>query len=460
MNEFDLISPLDYRYISEEKKKLYAGYLSENARIKYQARVELALVKALAKKKIASKKNVLEVEKAIQKISAKNVYEEEKKIKHDVRALVNCIRKHVSKQTKPFIHFSATSYDIVDTANALRYKEAINNIVLPSLKELQKELIKLALKYKKTPQIGRTHGQFAEPITFGFFIANYVDRLGNRVNAIRLARNNLSGKFSGAVGAYNASSLLIKKPEDLEKLIMKELGLKTQLISTQIAHPEPFEDLAHALVSAFTVLANLADDFRNLQRSEISEVAEEFSSKQVGSSTMPHKRNPINFENVKSFWKQFMPRMNTIYLDAISDHQRDLTNSASTRFVPELFAGLSLSADRLTRTLKNLVVDFDSMESNLVKSSESIVAEPLYILLAKYGHSNAHEKIRELTVIAKKKKIPLLELALNDDEVLLFLDKFSEKELDIVLNVKNYVGLSIEKTIKVCKYWSKELKKK
>jgi adenylosuccinate lyase len=460
LNEFDLISPLDFRYISGKNKKLYAEYLSENARIKFQALVELALIKVLAKNKIAGKKAVKETEQAIKKISAKDVYKEEQKIKHDVRALVNCIRKNVSNETKPFIHFSATSYDIVDTANALRYKEAVNKIILPALTELQKELIKLALKYKKTPQIGRTHGQYAEPITFGFFIANYVDRLGNRINAIKKARNELSGKFSGAVGAYNASSLLIKNPEKIESLIMNELGLKTQLISTQVAHPEEFEDLMHSLISAFTVLANFADDMRNLQRSELNEIAEEFGKKQVGSSTMPHKRNPINFENIKSFWKQFMPRMNTVYLDAISEHQRDLTNSASVRFIPELFAGLSLSAERLTKTLKNLVVDFNSMQKNLNKSSETIVAEPLYILLAKHGHPNAHEKIRELTLKAQKQKISLIEIALNDKELLEFFDKFSKKELELILNVKNYIGLSEQKTIKVCNYWKKELNKK
>ncbi|MBN2127597.1 MAG: adenylosuccinate lyase [Candidatus Diapherotrites archaeon] len=460
MDEFDLISPLDFRYISEKEKKLYSAFLSENARIKYQAKVELALVKVLARKGIAPKKAVPELEKAVEKISAKEVYEEEKKIKHDVRALVNCLRKKVSSESKPFIHFSATSYDIVDTSNALRYKNAVNEIILPSLIELEKELIRLALKYKKTPQIGRTHGQFAEPITFGFFIANYVDRLGNRINEIKRARNELSGKFSGAVGAYNASSLLIKNPEEIEKEIMKELGLKTQLISTQVAHPEQFEDLMHSLVSAFTVLANLADDMRNLQRSEINEIAEFFDSKQVGSSTMPHKRNPINFENVKSFWKQFMPRMNTVYLDAISEHQRDLTNSASVRFVPELFAGLSLSANRLTKTLKNIAVDKESMDFNLEKSSESIVAEPLYIILAKHCHTNAHEKVRELTVKAKKEKIPLIELAFMDNEIIPFLDKFSEKEIELLLNVKTYYGLSEQKTIKVCSYWKKELKKK
>ncbi|MFH1588072.1 MAG: lyase family protein [Candidatus Diapherotrites archaeon] len=460
MNEFDFISPFDFRYISGKKKKLYAEFLSENARIKYQAKVEVALVKALAKKKICSHKVVSQVAKAAEQISAKEVYKEERRIKHDVKALVNCLRKRVSNEAKQFIHFSATSYDIVDTANALRYKDIVNHIVLPSLTELEKELIRLSLKYKKQIQIGRTHGQFAEPITFGFFLANYVDRLGNRINEIKKTRNELKGKFSGAVGAYNASGLLISNPEEFEKIIMTELGLKPQLISTQVMHPEEVSDLMHALISAFTVLANFSDDMRNLQRSEINEVMESFDSKQVGSSTMPHKRNPINFENVKSFWKAFMPRMTSVYLDGISEHQRDLTNSASARFLPEIFAALSLSADRLTKTLKNLQVDKESLEFNFIVSSNSIIAEPLYILLAKYGHKNAHEKVRELTLDSQKQGIPLLELAFVDNELIPFLDKLTKKELELLMNPHKYTGLSEKKTVKICGFWKKELKKK
>src|SRR5690606_11352818 len=119
--------------------------------------------------------------------------------------------------------------------------------------------------------------------------------------------------------------------------------------ATQVGAPEYITDYVHALVSCFGVLANFADDMRHLQRSEIGETGEAFDPLQVGSSTMPHKRNPWNFEHVKSLWKTFMPRMTTVYMDQISEHQRDLTNSAPSSIVMEVSGGLALAAGRLRR---------------------------------------------------------------------------------------------------------------
>ena len=206
-------------------------------------------------------------------------------------------------------------------------------------------------------QVGRTHGQHAVPITFGFALAQYVSRFGNSILKIRKSGNNLRGKIAGAVGSYNASSLFFRNPEEFEKQVLQELNLKPSPISTQIPEAEFMVDYVNAVVESFGVLANLSDDMRNLQRSEIAEVGEIFTSKQVGSSTMPQKRNPINFENVKSLWKEFMPRIITLYSDQISEHQRDLTNSASSRFIPEILAAFYISVKRLNRTMKSLNVD-------------------------------------------------------------------------------------------------------
>jgi adenylosuccinate lyase len=273
VEKFDLLGPLDYRYIPEGERKKIALYLSENARVRYQALVEAAIVRVLSRYGVCSSKVAKNVEKAVPLIKAKDVYREERRIKHDVRALVNVLRSKVSNEAKPFIHFSATSYDIVDTSNSLRYKDAVENLLLPELLRLEKQLIRLSLKYRDSIQIGRTHGQHAEPLTFGFALAEYVARLGERIENIIKVKDSLSGKFSGAVGAYNAQSLLLRNPAEFEKKLMKELGLKPAPFSTQVILPEPYEDLQHALISCFTVLANFSDDMRNLQRSEINEVA-------------------------------------------------------------------------------------------------------------------------------------------------------------------------------------------
>jgi adenylosuccinate lyase len=459
MDLFDFISPLDYRYYGRDAKafELLKPFLSENARIKYLARIEAVLARVLAKKGLCSKQIAEEIEKASLLVTAEEVYAEEDKIKHDIRALANCIRAKVSENAKPFVHFSATSYDIVDTANALRFKEATEKTVLPALLELEKTLMAIALREKETLQIGRTHGQHAEPITFGFAIASYVSRLGGRIKAIENAKNNLCGKFSGAVGAYNASSLFFENPVEFEKEIMLELGLKPSVSSTQIVEAEPMTDLMHALVSCFGVLANFSDDMRNLQRSEIAEIGEEFGAKQVGSSTMPQKRNPINFENVKSFWKQFMPRMNTVYLDQISEHQRDLTNSASQRFLPEIIAALVLSAKRLEKVSAKMSIDKQNMLENFEKSKGLLIAEPLYILLAFHGHPDAHEEVRKLALKALAEKKPLQEIIKKEEALKPFLKKFSEKQLEIIENPEKYTGFAAKKTGQIIEHWKKEL---
>src|SRR3989344_4753012 len=235
MDKFDFLSPLDFRYFKEE----FSEFLSENARIRFQALVEAALVRALARQRACSTKIAAEVERAAKKVTAKEVYKEEAVTRHDVRALANVLQSKVSDTAKPFVHLGATSYDIVDTANAVRFKQATKKLVLPSLVALEKTWISLALKNKGTLQIGRTHGQHAVPITFGFTMASYIERLGNRIKEIGRAEQNLCGKFSGAVGAYNALSLIVKDPIRLEADVMKFLGLKPCRHSTQIVPPEP-----------------------------------------------------------------------------------------------------------------------------------------------------------------------------------------------------------------------------
>lgn len=460
INIFDAISPLDYRYYgrNEEIFRKLQPYLSENAMIKHMAKVEAALTKVLAKHNICSEKIADEVEKACKKVTAEEVYLEEDKLKHNVRALANCIRNKVSNEAKPFVHFTATSHDIIATADALRYKEFTNNVLVPKLIEFEKTLIDLALREKGTIQIGRTHGQHAVPITFGFAIAQYVSRLGSSIIKIKKTANNLRGKIAGAVGSYNASSLFFNNPEKFEEEVLQELSLKPSPISTQIPEAEFMVDYVNAAIESFGILANLSDDMRHLQRSEIGEVGEIFAKEQVGSSTMPQKRNPINFENIKSLWKEFMPRIITLYSDQISEHQRDLTNSASSRFVPEILAALYISVSRLDKTMKSLQVDKENLRKNFDMNKGLIIAEPLYILLAACNHPDAHEAVRQLTLKAQSMKKPLQEIIKKEESLQPYLKKFNKDQLRIINNPKNYVGIANKKTENVCRYWKRELR--
>ena len=458
INLFDAISPLDFRYYGRNKKiyEKLQPYLSEAAFIKYALKVESALAKALAKNKICPHEIADEIEKACRQVTPEQVYAEEDRIKHNVRALSNCIRNKVSEEARPFVHFTATSYDIIATADASRYKDFTNNVLISELKNLQSTLINIALREKNTIQIGRTHGQHAEPITFGFAIAEYVSRLGSSILKIRKTANNLRGKMAGAVGAYNTSSLFFNEPVKFEEEVLSELGLKPSPISTQIVEAEFLADYLNSVISAFGVLANLADDMRHLQRNEIGEVGEFFEAKQVGSSTMPQKRNPINFENVKSMWKEFMPRMMTIYMDQISEHQRDLTNSASMRFIPEILAGFYASVVRLDKVMSDLVVDKDNMQKNFNMNKEMLIAEPLYILLASNGHPDAHEYVREMTLKSQITKKPLIQLIKNDKSIQKYLKKFNKKQHEVISNPEKYTGIAAKKTEMVCEHWKKE----
>jgi adenylosuccinate lyase len=460
-NRWDAISPLDYRFVGGDAKlqKELGPFLSAAAVIRYQARVEGALALAMADTKIIDRGIADEIARAADQITPQEVADEEAKTRHDVRALVNVIRAHVSDEAKRYVHLGATSYDIVDTANALRYRECVDRVLVPSLARLVARCIAIAEAEADTPQIGRTHGRHAEPVTFGFAIAQYVSRLGDRTQALSAVAHRLSGKLSGAVGAYNAMGLLATtSPRALEKRFLKSLGLDPRSMSSQIVEPEPWTDLAHACITALGVMANMADDMRHLQRTEISEVAESFATEQVGSSTMPHKRNPVSFENVKSIWKAMAPRIITTYMDQISEHQRDLTNSASQRFLGEILAATAYAAGRLASSLENMRVDHDRLKANLTMSRGAIAAEPLYVLLAKYGHPDSHEAVRKLTLEADRSGRTVLEVAAQDAELRGFLKKLTPAERRTLERPEEYIGLAPEVARSVTALWRERLK--
>lgn len=458
---FTAFSPLEHRYYYSYRELFTAlsGYFSESALIRAELEVEAALVKILARRNICPKESAREIAAACRRVTPEEVYREEEKTRHSTRALVNCIQQRIPSQAKPYVHLTVTSMDIVDTANALRYVRATEEVVLPRCLRLLETLIKIARREKTTRQIGRTHGQHAVPITFGFAVAEYISRFGGRIENIREAAENLRGKIAGAVGAYNAGSIFFPDPERFEEEVLHELGLKPSPYSTQIVAAEYFTDYFHAVVSAFGVLANLADDLRHLQRTELGELGEEFAHDQVGSSTMPHKRNPWNFEHIKSMWKSFMPRMVTLYLDQISEHQRDLTNSASSRFYPEIVVAFTACVDRLQRVAGRLWVDRERMAANLRLTQETIIAEPLYLLLAAQGHPNAHEAVRQLTLKAQERRKTLYQLLQEGGEevetLASYLDKITPEQRWFLDHPADYIGLAVRKTEVLCDQWEK-----
>ncbi|MBV8774690.1 MAG: adenylosuccinate lyase [Deltaproteobacteria bacterium] len=461
MNIYDLVSPIDFRYYAADSAFFdrLRPYVSETGFFEYQRRVETALILAFRELGWCSSNDADEILRAFDSITAAEVYEEEKRTGHVVRALVNCVARQVSAEAGNYVHLFLTSNDTTDTATSLRFQELLREVVLPDLLDLLATLIELAEQHAFTPQIGRTHGQHAVPITFGFAIGLYVDRLGGRIRALEATRQNLRGKIAGAVGAYNALSLQLSSAGPLfEKLVLSYLGMEPApgSIASQIVQPEFTTDMGYAIQSCFSILANLADDVRHLCRSEIGELQEAQSADTVGSSTMPHKINPKSFENVKSLWKAYMPRMMTMFMDQVSEHQRDLTNSASQRFLPELVTAFDYCVVRLNRSMKALRVDQQAMKRNLAANQEQIIAEPLYVLLALQACPNAYERVRRLAREARERGKGIMELAQQDVEVRGYLSKLRPEQREVLADPAKYTGQSSSRAVAVCKQWRHE----
>ncbi|MDR1506825.1 MAG: adenylosuccinate lyase [Treponema sp.] len=422
---FRNISPIDHRYSVSEKAVFDAlsPWLSEEASIAACVRAEIALVAAhLASSAPLSPELRGVLDKAGRSVDPGEVYAEEEKTRHNIRALVNVLKKKVPADLAPLVHLGATSADILDTAFAYRMKKCCREVLLPALCTLEILLCRFTEREAETPQVGRTHGQHAVPITVGFATAEYVSRLGKSILEIRRLCGGLKGKLAGAVGAYNATGMIVSDPEDLERRYLAELDLEPSEHSTQLVEPEYLLRLLLEYNTAFGIIANLADDLRNLQRTEIGELKEGFAPEQVGSSTMPQKRNPWNSEHVKSLWKAFMPRVMTFFMDQISEHQRDLSNSASQRFIADYIAGFCLAVHRMADVVDGLAADREKCLANLRSGGGGIpggvLAEPAYILLAQSGVSGAHECIRKITLRAEAEHISFSQAIAGEQDML------------------------------------------
>ena len=469
-NIFENISCIDHRYSLSEAKAFegLSKYISEEASVQSFAKCEAALVKAHLKVRgQLDDKKAAALDQAAANIDPEEVYKEEEKTKHNIRALVNVLKTKVPADLGPLVHLGATSVDILDTALSCRMRDVTQNVVLPELKELEKNLCAIAEREADTPQVGRTHGQHAVPITFGWSIAEFVSRLGKSILRIEELSKQLKGKLAGPVGSYNGPSMIVQDPEELEKTYLGFLGLEPSEYSNQLVEPEYLLRLLLEMNVAFGIIANLADDLRNLQRSEIGEVFEYFASTQVGSSTMPQKRNPWNSEHVKSLWKAMCPRVITFYMDQISEHQRDLTNSASQRFIADYVAGFTMAVARMNSVVSGLQADRESMKRNLDnaggKVKGGVLAEPAYILLGEAGVNDGHEVIRKITLKCEQSGKTFFEVLKTHTDayakITAQLEKLGvEDPQNFFANPERYHGLAAKKSKRLAQKYAELMK--
>lgn len=443
--DFSAISPLDFRYGVDELRP----HLSEEGFVRAKLEVELAVAEELASRGICTVEDLEEIRKACSEVTAAEVYDEEKKTRHDIQALVNCIQGRVSDKAKRFVHWMMTSYDVVDTANALRYRRAIK-VLRSLLCALHKTVADLAEREAATPMVGRTHGQHAVPTTCGFWLAGFVHRLHRSIMHLESA-GNLPGKMSGAVGSFNAMTLVdeIDDPWSFQEAVLGRLQMSPAIITTQTVFVEGTACLFNELVLVMGVLADLANDIRHLQRTEIAEVGEEFAEGQTGSSAMPQKQNPVGFENIVSMWRIVKPTMQMLYDAQVSDHQRDLTSSAASRTYGEMIAYTAYAVKRMTGLMKKLRIDRERMRENLNMTNGFVLAEALRTLLAKYGYPSGHEVVKQLAIHAKGSGMSLYVAAQGRPELRPYLDKMTPKEQALLEDPTLYVGLSEERALAV-----------
>jgi adenylosuccinate lyase len=448
------VHPIDFRYGSKEMRSIW----EEEARLQKMLDVEAALALALADLKKIPEKDALEIKKKAHTgfVKLERVKELEAETKHDVMALVKALTEQCGESGK-YVHLTATSYDIVDTALALQLRDSLE-IILGKGKKLLETVLDFAEKHEKLVMVGRTHGQHAIPITLGFKFANYADKLGMGLDNLVWDKENLvRGKFSGAVGNYAAQKALGIDGGMLEEKVMEKLGLQKADISTQVVARENLARILSDLAIFCCTIEQVANEVRNLQRTEIGELSEGFGEKQVGSSTMAQKKNPINAENICSNVRVIRSVVYPALENIALEHERDLTNSAAERAIlPTAFLLADEVIARMTRVVQGLEVSEENIKKNLELTRGGILAEAIITKLVEkgVGRQEAHELLRKSSHEAMREGKNLGKV-LEENGVA---KKFGKKEFEELLDYENYVGLSAEKTHEIVLKWRKQLR--
>ena len=322
-----------------------------------------------------------EIIRAGAKFDLDRIAELEKETRHDVMAFVKNVSENLGLEGR-FVHFGVTSYDIVDTSLSLLLKDAADSII-ENCEKLNAVIRKRAREHKGTVMIGRTHGIHAEPITFGFKLATWLDEMNNNIERLKQAREAISyGKISGAVGTHANIS-----PE-IEKYVCEGLGLKPAPISTQIIARDRITQFMCALAILAGSLERFSTEIRNMARTEIREVQEYFAQGQKGSSAMPHKRNPWNCETVTGLARVVRGNLIPMLESMATWHERDLTNSSVERVIlPDTTTLVDWMLVKFTTILDTLIVYPENMQRNLKHMGDLVSSEQIMLALIATGLS-------------------------------------------------------------------------
>ncbi|MGB7055068.1 MAG: adenylosuccinate lyase [bacterium] len=362
------------------------------------------------------------------RVKPERVEEIEKITNHDVIAFLEAVRENIKREGR-WLHFGLTSYDLVDTAFVLILIQA-SDIIMKDIKKLIGLLKRLSTKYRDCPQMGRTHGVFAQPITFGYKVASWHEETVRNYRRLLRAIEGMSyGKLSGAVGTYTILSPRI------EKKVMKKLGLKAEPVSTQILPRDRFAEFAAAYTLYASGIDRIATEIRNLSRSEIGELAEPFTKGQKGSSAMPHKKNPIICERVCGLVKVIRGYMFSALENMNLWHERDLTNSSVERVIfPDMLYLVHYVTKKMLWVVGNLGVNPRRMLENIESSRGVYASQRLMNALIEKGMDrvDAYATVQKSSFKAVQSKTHLKVIAQGDKRISKYL---TSSELEKIFDI-------------------------
>jgi adenylosuccinate lyase len=385
---------------------------SDENRFRTWLAVEIAATETLAEAGLVPKDAARTIKERAN-FKVERIHEIEAEVRHDVIAFTTAVAEFVGPEARWF-HYGLTSNDVVDTAQALLIKQA-SEVIAQDLEKLSEVLERRAWEFKDTPMIGRTHGVHAEPITFGFKIANWYSETERNIARFKAAAEDMRvGKFSGAVGIFAHLT-----PE-LEEKICARLGLKPAPVSSQVIQRDRHAAYLATLAVIASTLDKIATEIRHLQRTEVREAEEFFSEKQKGSSAMPHKRNPVNAEQISGLARVVRANAQAGFENVALWHERDISHSSAERVI---LPDSTTLADYLLNKTANLVdtmfVYPERMRANLESTRGLIFSGQLLLDLVEHGVSreDAYRLVQSHAMRAWKDGLDFHELVMADKEI-------------------------------------------
>ena len=391
-------------------------------------KIEILACEALANRREIPQSAVEEIKKKA-RFDISRIDEIEREVKHDVIAFLTCVAENVGESAR-YMHLGMTSSDVLDTAFAVQLKDAAS-LILKGVNRLQEAVKKQAVLHKNTPMIGRSHGIHGEPITFGFKLAIWYEELGRNIERLKRARQRIAyGQISGAMGTFASID-----PE-VEEYVCKKLGLKAAPVSSQIIQRDRHAEYFSTLAILAGTLDKIAVEIRHLQRTEVLEAEEFFSSGQKGSSAMPHKRNPVVSEQMSGLARVIRANAQAAMENIALWHERDISHSSVERVIgPDSTILLHYMLSRMTRMIDKLLVYPKNMMKNLEITRGLVFSQSILLALVQNGvtREDAYCMVQRNAMQVWEKGKDFLPLLKKDKDIKKYL---SVGELEKAFNLK------------------------